>query len=180
MGSSTFQSNKPYGPARPLGRLAAPLLAPVFRQRGFTQAQILAQWPAIVGHELARFTLPERIRWPRRSVQEQAGGKGTPSRTRPSRGAVLVIRVDGPLAIEVQHSSAHIMERVNAFFGYDAIGSLKIVQAPLPPSPETRRRTIRPLSAAGEQKLNQQLEGIGHEHLRLALKRLGRAVNLRG
>jgi hypothetical protein len=177
MGSRTFQANRHYGPARPLGRLAAPLLAPVFRQRGFTQAQILAQWPAIVGHELARFTLPERIRWPRRSAQVRDGKASPP--TRASSGAVLVIRVDGPLAIEVQHSSAQIVERVNAFFGYDAIGSLKIIQAPLPPVTETRRPTIRPLSSAGEQKLRRQLEGIGHEHLRLALKRLGRAVYLR-
>ncbi len=179
MESSTFKANRYSPPVRPLGRLAAPLLAPVFKQRGFTQTQILAQWPAIVGHELARFTLPERIRWPRRSSREPDGHRRDAARTRPAQGAVLVIRVDGPLAIEVQHSTAQIMERVNAFFGYDAIGSLKLIQAPLPPVAAARRRSIRPLSPAGEKKLHDQLEGIGHDPLRLALKRLGRAVHLR-
>ena len=50
-----------------------------------------------------------------------------------------MLRVEGPRAIEVQHRSGKILERVNTYFGYRAITEMRIVQAPVvraePPSP---------------------------------------------
>jgi hypothetical protein len=44
---------------------------------------------------------------------------------------LLVLRVDGPRAVEVQHAAGPIVERVNTYFGYRAIASLRILQAPV-------------------------------------------------
>ena len=45
--------------------------------------------------------------------------------------ATLVLRVEGPVALEIQHLSGVIIERVNRFFGWHAVGRIQIRQAPL-------------------------------------------------
>ena len=42
-----------------------------------------------------------------------------------------MLRVEGPAAIEIQHLSAVILERINRFFGWQAIGRIALRQAPL-------------------------------------------------
>ncbi len=88
--------------------------------------------------------------------------------------ATLVLRVEGPVALEIQHLSGVIIERVNRFFGWRAVGRVQIRQAPLlrrgeeesapSPDPEVVARL-----AAG-------LSDIGDEALRDALARLGASV----
>ena len=80
-----------------------------------------------------------------------------------------MLRVDGPRAIEVQHRSDKILERVNTYFGYRAITEMRILQAPVartkPPSPtvtEPSHDDILPASTV-----------IEDEGLRRALSRLG-------
>ena len=45
--------------------------------------------------------------------------------------ATLVLRVEGPVALEIQHLSGVIIEKVNRFFGWRAVGRIQIRQAPL-------------------------------------------------
>src|SRR4029078_12844534 len=57
---------------RPIGAYAARALDPSARARGFATTALLSEWPAIVGAELAEFTMPDRLVWarPRRAPQE--------------------------------------------------------------------------------------------------------------
>jgi hypothetical protein len=151
--------------ARPLGAFIARLLDPVARARGFATTTLLSEWPAIVGAELAQFTAPDRVVWPRRQQQ----GDDAPAKGWREEGAVLVLRVEGPRAIEVQHRSGKILERVNTYFGYRAVTEMRILQAPVgraePPSatPAAPEATsLLPATAP-----------IEHEGLRRALSRLG-------
>ena len=48
----------------------------------------------------------------------------------------LMLRVEGPVAVEIQHLSNVILERVNSFFGWQAVDAIRIRQAPL-------RRAVR-------------------------------------
>ncbi len=155
-------------PSRAIGRIAPDILKPLFKSHGFAQGQILSAWPAIAGDELARFTAPEKIRWPRRGQGAQAG--------QDAALATLVLRVEGPIAIEVQHSTPQLIERINGFFGYTAIGRIQIVQGPLPRRPATQKRPLRPLSPREENKLRSHLGHVDDERLRKALMRLGRGV----
>ena len=152
--------------ARPVGEFIARLLDPLARARGFATTTLLSEWPAIVGAELAQFTAPDRVVWPRR---QQEGNEAPPARGWRQEGAILVLRVEGPRAIEVQHRSGKILERVNTYFGYRAITELRILQAPVaraePPSPtppEPLDEGVLPASAA-----------IEDDGLRRALSRLG-------
>ena len=146
-----------------LAELVGRVLAPVTAKRGFATTDLIAAWPEIVGPRYADCSRPERIVWPKGEETE-----GAP--------ALLILRVDGPRAIFVQHEGGQIIERVNAFLGYGAIGHLRIVQAPVkgPAAGETAKD--EPLDAEAEAHLAETIATVPDENLRAALDRLGRAV----
>lgn len=134
-----------------------------FARYGFGYADILAQWPAIVGEELGTLSAPERIRWPRRPAA--AGDK--PAGT-------MVVRVAEGRALEFQHQAPRIIERINGFYGYEAVAALKIVQGTLQ---STAPRAGAEPVAALPREAQTRLETIDDDRLRAALERLGSSLN---
>jgi hypothetical protein len=114
--------------ARAIGSYVGPMLDPIARARGFATTALLTEWAAVVGQELAGFTAPDKLVWPRRTDKDAA----QPQSAWRDDGAILVVKVDGPRAIELQHRAEQILERVNAYYGYRAISQLRFLQAPLP------------------------------------------------
>jgi hypothetical protein len=155
--------------ARPIGAYAGRALDPAARARGFATTALLSDWPAIVGVELAAFTMPDRVVWPRR---QDGTEEGEPPRGRRGDGAILVLRVEGPRAIEVQHRSGQILERVNTYFGYRAVVEMRILQAPVTRQPKSTPSLDAPLDPG---VLSPGVP-IKHEGLRAALLRLGSAA----
>ncbi|MGI9414930.1 MAG: hypothetical protein ACR2PM_14745 [Hyphomicrobiales bacterium] len=87
----------------------------------------------------------------------------------------MVIRVTDGRAVELQHETARIMDRVNTYYGYEAITGVKLVHGALPGPPEAAKP--RPeLDPERERALNVELEGIEDEALRNALLKLGRGA----
>lgn len=152
---------------RPLSDFTAATLNDGLKAQGFASGEIIARWAEIAGIEIAAHSEPMKINWPR------ANAAGTMGEEVPEP-ATLVLRVEGPAALEIQHLSAVILERVNRFFGWQAIGRIALRQAPLrrrqpptpppPPDPETAARIAASMPA------------IEDEDLRLALARLGAAI----
>lgn len=152
---------------RPLSEFTAATLSDGLKRQGFASTEIIARWADIVGAEIAAHSEPMKIAWPR----DIEAGDLTQGAAEP---ATLVLRVEGPAALEIQHLTAVILERVNRFFGWQAIGRIALRQAPLrrrapstpppPPDPEIAARI-----AAG-------LPTIENEDLRQALGRLGAAI----
>jgi hypothetical protein len=84
-----------------------------------------------------------------------------------------MLRVEGPIAIEIQHLSPVILERVNRFFGWRAVGRLALRHAPL------ARRPMPPARPAPDPEAAARLAGtldVADEDLRNALARLGAAI----
>ena len=155
--------------ARPIRAYTARALDPSARARGFATTALLSEWPAIVGAELAEFAVPDRLVWPR---QHEHGEEVTPKRAWRAEGAILVLRVEGPRAIEVQHRSGAILERVNTYFGYRAVAEMRILQAPVT---RKARRSASPPAQDTPERLPASAS-IGDECLRRALLRLGIAA----
>ena len=148
---------------RPLSDLLGATLSGAFKQQGFASTEILARWADIVGAEIAAHSQPMKINWPRPLGEDAA-----------PEPATLVLRVEGPAALEIQHLSAVILERVNRFFGWQAIGRIALRQAPLRRrEPAKRPAAPDPTVAA---RIAQGLPDVEDEGLRQALARLGASI----
>ena len=154
--------NKPRSLPKPLGQIAGKTIAEALARQGFASTGLVTHWPEIVGAEIADHAEPMRMVWPRRVHEDDP------------EPATLVLRVEGPVALEIQHLSGVIIERVNRFFGWRAVGRIQIRQAPLarreakkaPPAPDPE---VVARLAAG-------MSDSGDEGLRDALARLGASV----
>jgi hypothetical protein len=160
---------------RPLGRALGALLRPALRRRGFAVNEILTRWPLIVGESLAQMVAPERVRFPMRGNAAPKAKFSTPS-----EAAVLHLRVAPGFATEVQHLEPLIVDRINGYYGFRAVGRLKLVQGPLPAPRRKPARSVRPLLPAEEDRLNRLLGAVGDPGLRGALAQLGRDLAGRG
>jgi hypothetical protein len=170
------------GPSIPkaVGSFVARLTQPAFEKYGFSAATLLTDWATIVGADLARYTQPERLKWPK--AVATYGAVAEDEQGRP--GAILMLRVDGGRALDVQYKGRQIIERINAYFGYRAVAELRIIQAPITPlASERPRHEPKPLPrdviATGP------VAAISDEGLRTALARMSagladRATSRRG
>ena len=131
-----------------------------FARYGFAQADVVANWNAIVGEELAAVSAPERIKWPR--------GAGEDAQ---KKGGTLVIRAAPGRALELQYEASRIISRINSFFGYGAVASLKVMQAV-----ELGKGPWRPPPLPKKPVHEQALNAVEDPSLREALERLGRGV----
>jgi hypothetical protein len=145
---------------RGLGSALAKLTRPVYKRRGFARADVLARWSAIVGEALAATSCPEKLSFP--------SGSGA--------GATLQVRVASGFALELQHLAPLVVERINTYYGYQAVARLKLVQGPLPRRTVTRQRAVRPLDPSDEATLARQIAGQPDAEVRAALQALGRSL----
>lgn len=131
-------------------------------RRGFAEAGLITDWPEIVGADVARWLMPERL-----SFARGARAAGT-----------LHLRVAGAVALEVQHAAPAIIERINGYLGYPAVARLALRQGPLPARPRAVRRPPPEarLPQAQEATLAARLEPLPDGPLKEALAGLGRAI----
>jgi hypothetical protein len=145
---------------RAIAALLPKVAAPALRRRGFASVELVTRWPEIVGKQLARDSMPERLHFP-----------GS-SRT----GGTLRIRASGSMALELQHLEPLILEKINGYFGYNAVGRITILQGPPRKEPGAPPPPPPKLTPAEAIEVDAQTATIGEEHLRDALNRLGKAV----
>ena len=140
--------------AKPVAELIGATLDPIARKRGLARAELLSWWPDIVGAAYAGRTAPERIRWPR------GGGAAT-----------LIVRCDPALSLQFAHETDRVRERLNAYFGYPAVGAVRIVQQAIGTerSVPSKPGAPRPIPAATESRLC-KVEGPLQDSLRALAK----------
>jgi hypothetical protein len=141
--------------------LLSKVVADSFAKQGFASAELVTRWTDIVGAEIAAHSEPMKIQWPR------------PADGEPREPGTLVLRVEGPAAIEVQHLSNVICERVNRFLGWRAIGRIVLRQAPLR---RGERKAVRKPDPEAAARVAATLTEVADDGLRGALARLGAAI----
>ncbi|WP_426440907.1 DUF721 domain-containing protein [Bradyrhizobium genosp. P] len=148
--------------AKPLSILLSDVFSDAYAKQGFAARELVTRWGEIAGERIAAYSEPLKMQWPR------------PVEGQPQEPATLVLRVEGPMALEIQHSSDVILERVNRFFGWHAVGRLTIRQAPL-----SRRNQSKPLRAPDPKAVAREAEALAaveDDDLRAALARLGASI----
>lgn len=157
---------KPYerprgGEARQIADLMPAIGRTAFRRFGFVQSSVVTRWPEIVGERHARHSMPESIRFPPGEKSE----------------GILQLVVSPAHAPLIQHVVPEIIDRVNRFFGYNAVARVKIRQGAVqqPPSTEAPRAappSLRPIPM----ELGDSLRDIGDPELRTVLESLARSL----
>lgn len=161
-----------YTSATAVGAFVPKVARPAFEAHGFPHAALIADWETIAGADLARISAPERLVWPRRGEAPEEDRSASANKARQRAGATLVLRVEGPRALEVQHSTGQLIERINTYFGYGAVTDLRIVQGPV--RKHAPAETAPPETPAAARE---DLSHIEDDGLRAALARLGARVD---
>ena len=148
--------------AKPLSVLLGDVFSDAYAKQGFAARELVTRWAEIAGREIAAHSEPLKLQWPR------------PVEGQPQEPATLVLRVEGPMALEIQHSSDAILQRVNRFFGWSAVGRLALRQAPLSRRDRPKRAAAPDPKAVAE--VAKTLSAVEDEELRDALARLGASM----
>jgi hypothetical protein len=151
-----------YISAKPLSVLLRDVFSDAYAKQGFAARELVTRWAEIAGPEVAAHSEPLKIQWPR------------PVEGQPQEPATLVLRVEGPMALEIQHASDVILQRVNRFFGWSAVGRLALRQAPL--SRRNRPAGSHAPDPEAVAKVAETLSAVEDEELRAALARLGASI----
>jgi hypothetical protein len=141
------------GYARSCGDLVNGVAGMTFKRFGFVQGAVVSRWAEIVGERYARVSTPESIRFP--------GGKKS--------GGTLTLSVEGAHAPLMQHLAPLIIERVNRFFGYEAINKIAFSQGR---APRPKTNVQRPLAGPVPAELGDGLRQIADPELRTVLESL--------
>jgi hypothetical protein len=141
------------GHARACGDLVGDIAGTTFKRFGFVQGAVVSRWAEIVGERYAKASTPESIRFP-------AGKKS---------GGTLTLTVEGAHAPLMQHLAPLIIERVNRFFGYEAVTKIAFRQGR---SARAQAKLQRPAAAPIPKELGEGLREIADPELRACLESL--------
>ena len=136
------------------GALLPAAAAKLYRKQGFAQAEVLTEWPRVVGERLADTTIPEKL----------------------TRDGTLTVKVSPAFALELQHLEPQVLERIATYFGHRAVKRLRLVQGHIPARPVPRIRKPRELTKTEAAALEQRLAPVEDQDMKQALDRLGRAI----
>lgn len=81
----------------------------IFRDRGFKEEKIINEWENIVGKEIANFIIPTGL----------------------NKNKTIKVLCDSSFALELQHISPKIIDRINLNMGYKAVSNIQIMQTNL-------------------------------------------------
>lgn len=141
-----------------------PFAQSILGKNGFVETDIISNWSEIVGDKLAQFSFPQKIDFPR---------------NKKNNGCLHLTVPSGAFAVEIQHREKYILDKINTYFGYNAVSSLRIIQnnemclddyrlkknklKNLPQLNETEKAEIKSLSDdINNQNLKEILIKLGH------------------
>ena len=149
------------GQARAIADLMPEIGRTAFRRFGFVQSSVVTRWPEIVGPHHSRVCAPEAIRFP---LGEKSDGTLH----------LVVVPAHAPL---IQHVIPEILDRVNRFFGYNAVARVKLRQGEVKPPPAGGKTTAPPSLKPIPMELGESLRDVGDPELRQVLESLARSLD---
>lgn len=147
-----------------LGSIFIPLVEGAVSSDDLVGVEITLHWQDIVGKDIFNFSTPKQTKF----------NPKTNMRT-------LYIDVPvGGFALELQHKENYILNKINAYFGYNAVHKLNINQdmnmLPKKPTNNLPSAPKRELTPEEEKYLHEILDEIKDEKLREILTNLGKNI----
>ena len=143
-----------------------PLTKQILGNKGFVEADIILNWGEIIGEELAEYCFPQRIEF---------------QKEKKNNGCLHLDVPSGAFAVEIQHREKYILNKINTYFGYNAVSSIKIMQnnrlqrPPEKKAPQEKPETTE-LSPQEEQQIKNLSSEINNQNLKEILIKLGHSV----
>lgn len=85
----------------------------LLKNRGFFELELLSNWEKIVGTSFNKLSYPTKIK----TTNSSPKGKGK-----------LVVKVDRSVSFAFEHEHKKIVDKINLFFGYNAVEKIEIIQ----------------------------------------------------
>ncbi len=149
------------GQLRQAGSLVGKLTKKAMSKHGFAHASVITDWAQIIGEDLSKLARPDRLTFP----------KGQ------RRDGTLHIRTTSAMALQLQHLTPLLIDRVNTHFGYAAVARIKLLQTGLPELEKKPRRAAPRKPSTDELKsLDHAISTLDDGELKDRLKRLGTEV----
>lgn len=124
-------------------------------------AGLLEHWQEIVGPDYARVTTPVKLTFPHQPNEAHR------------RSGNLCIRLPKGLAMEFSFQTETIRQRINGYFGHDAIERITFDPVYEAPAPSRIKKEADPLALA---QIRETSGTVEDEALRQALKSFGEAI----
>ncbi len=124
-------------------------------------AALLDHWQEIVGKEYAGVTTPVKITFPHQPNEARR------------RNGTLTVRLPKGLAMEFTFKVEAMRQRINSYFGYDAIGKIALDPAFSTPPKKTAAKIADPEAL---NQIKNDVQTIDSDELRSALQSFGEAV----
>lgn len=149
-----------------LSQTLLPLAQNILGKNGFVETDIITNWSEIIGEQLACYSLPQKIEFPK---------------NKKNNGSLFLSVPTGAFAVEIQHREKYILDKINTYFGYNAVSSLKIIQnnEMLLNDLKKQINTIKKqpsLSEEEKREINLLSNDIKNENLKEILIKLGHSI----
>ena len=148
---------------RPISNYVPKIASETFKKRGFLHSEIVTSWKLIIGDNFYKICVPIKITFPPKS----------------RNNGTLSLLVDGPIAVEIQYHQDSIINKINSYFGYSAIGKLKLKQLPF----EEGKKKVKVRAKKGQKEPktgnlfeNLEIDKIKNAELKAALLELRKSI----
>ncbi|MFV0626279.1 MAG: DUF721 domain-containing protein [Alphaproteobacteria bacterium] len=148
----------------------ADIITPFARQsikkRGFIEIDIIVNWDKIVGKDLSQYSLPQKIDF----VRDER-----------TNGNLHIQVISGAFALEIKHKERIILEKINTYFGYQAVSRLTISQNMNMGIENTFEEPLQKfkkslVTAEEETYINEITEEVDNPKLKEVLTKLGYSI----
>lgn len=149
-----------------VSKVIMPVAKQLLGNHGFFMVDLLSNWSAIVGHNLAAYALPTKLSFPQNTRLN---------------GCLTITVMAGAYAMEIKQQERLLLDKINVYFGYEAITKLKIIQTANQEDFSVCKKPIENLqknvvSAAEENYITELTKDIRSPELRKIVQKLGLAV----
>jgi hypothetical protein len=147
---------------QPLGGSLSQILDPLMIKKSHIETSLALYWPEIIGEKYAQSSRPLTVTWPRAYTPHTQFQSGC-----------LTIASENSAILELQHQTPQLIEKINKYFGYCVINSIKIKQTSLEKFKNRPVKTAPKISLEQEKSVKKIVDLIENEDLKKSLQQLG-------
>jgi hypothetical protein len=145
-----------------LSAVVGKIITPLCHKQGLITADLVLEWPQIVGPELAKVCQVMKISFPGSSRQQ----------------GCLHLQTHSAMAMALTYSQPLIIERVNQYYGYQAVSHIRIFHKPIV-SVSPKKVTLPAVMVDVPNEWRALTHTIADPALQQALENLGRELQLK-